>query len=248
MLKGAIVLAGGGSTQPQTIREFIRLAGGVESRILILAHTQSDICEAGEQSVALFQQHGARNVVAPESRQAETLANYIHTASGVWIPGGDQNRLMRLLGQSSAFLQAMQGVLRRGGVVGGTSAGASLMGTWMPTGERNASDAVQRGATSPARGIDLLPNSIVDQHFIRRNRWARLLCAVLEHPDCVGIGLDEGAWAVVQANELRVYQGQVVVLRAATAPREKAQLMGCRDLRMSLLLEGDTLLLGERGG
>jgi cyanophycinase len=248
MLKGAIVLAGGGSTQPQTIREFIRLAGGVESRILILAHTQSDICEAGEQSVALFQQHGARNVVAPESRQAETLANYIHTASGVWIPGGDQNRLTRLLVHSSAFRQAMQGVLRRGGVVGGTSAGASLMGTWMPTGERNASDAVRRGATSLARGIDLLPNSIVDQHFIRRNRWARLLCAVLEHPDCVGIGLDEGAWAVVQANELRVYQGQVVVLRAATAPREKGRLMGCRDLRMSLLLEGDTFLLGAVRG
>jgi cyanophycinase len=246
--QGTVLLAGGGATLPETVRAFIRFAGGLDARIVILAHTQSDIREAGERSVSFFEQQGARNVVAPDSVQEETLASYIHTASGVWIPGGDQNRLMRLLVHSSAFRQAMQGVLRRGGVVGGTSAGASLMGTWMPTGERNASDAVRRGATSLARGIDLLPNSIVDQHFIRRNRWARLLCAVLEHPDCVGIGLDEGAWAVVQANELRVYQGQVVVLRAATAPREKGRLMGCRDLRMSLLLEGDTLLLGERRG
>jgi len=220
----------------------------VDARIVILAHTQSDLHEAGEQSVALFEQHGARNVVAPDSMQAETLASHLHEASGVWIPGGDQNRLMRLLGHSSAFRQAIQGVLRRGGVVGGTSAGASLMGRWMPTGERNAREAVRRGAVSLGRGLDLLPNTIVDQHFIRRNRWARLLCAVLEHPDCVGIGLDEGAWAVVQANQLRVYRGQVVVLRAVTTPRETGRLMGCRDLRMSLLLEGDTLLLGERRG
>jgi hypothetical protein len=68
---------------------------------------------------------------------------------------------------------------------------------------------------------------------------------VLEHPECVGIGLDEGAWAVAQANQLRVYKRQVVVLRAVTTPREKGQLMGCRDLRMSLLLEGDTSLAGR---
>jgi cyanophycinase len=220
----------------------------LDARILILAHTQSDIREAGERSVSFFEQQGARNVVAPNSVQEETLASHLHEASGVWIPGGDQNRLIRLLGHSSAFLQAMQEVLQRGGVVGGTSAGASLMGTWMPTGERNASDAVQRGAVSLASGLNLLPNTIVDQHFIRRNRWARLLCAVLEHPACTGIGLDEGAWAVVQANRLRVHRGQVVIVRAVTAPRERDKQLGCRDLRMSLLLEGDTLLLGERRG
>ena len=246
--QGIVLLAGGGATLPETVRAFIRFAGGLDARIVILAHTQSDIREAGERSVSLFEQQGARNVIAPDSMQAETLASHLHEASGVWIPGGDQNRFIRLLGHSSAFRQAIQGVLRRGGVVGGTSAGASLMGRWMPTGERNADGTVQRGAFSLAAGLNLLPNTIVDQHFIRRNRWARLLCAVLEHPDCVGIGLDEGAWAVVQANQLRVYKGQVVVLRAATAPREKERLMGCRDLRMSLLLEGDTLLLSERRG
>ena len=136
--QGTVLLAGGGATLPETVRAFIRFAGGLDARIVILAHTQSDIREAGERSVSFFEQQGARNVVAPDSVQEETLASYIHTASGVWIPGGDQNRLMRLLVHSSAFRQAMQGVLRRGGVVGGTSAGASLMGTWMPTGERNA--------------------------------------------------------------------------------------------------------------
>jgi len=160
--QGTVLLAGGGATLPETVRAFIRFAGGLDARIGILAHTQSDIREAGERSASCFEQRGAPNVLATDSMQIETLVRHIHEASGVWIPGGDQNRWMRLLGRSSAFRQAMQGVLRRGGAVGGTSAGASLMGRWMPTGELNADGTVQRGAFSLAAGLNLLPNTIVD--------------------------------------------------------------------------------------
>ncbi len=100
-------------------------------------------------------------------------------------------------------------VLERGGVVGGTSAGAAIMSRMMI---RYGSPKAVVGA-----GFNLLARAVVDQHFIRRHRQERLLGVLAEHPELVGLGIDEGAALVVQGDHLRVIgESQVIICKTAS--------------------------------
>ena len=147
---------------------------------------------------------------------------------------------MERLGSSAALLEAIRGVVARGGVVGGTSAGASLMGARMPTGDHAPDGDLKVGASPTAPAIGVLPNAIVDQHFLKRQRLPRLLCALLEHPHLVGIGVDEEAWAIVQKGKLTAYRAQVVIVRVRQKPRQYERMLGSRDIRLHILLPNET--------
>jgi cyanophycinase len=127
----------------------------------------------------------------------------------------------------------------RGGVVGGTSAGASLMGARMPTGDHAPDGDLKVGASPTAPAISALPNALVDQHFLKRQRLPRLLCALLEHPSLVGIGVDEDAWALAQKGKLTAYRAQVVVARVRQKPRQHERMLGSRDIQLQILLPND---------
>jgi cyanophycinase len=239
MKRGVVILVGGGETPPEVPQTILRLSGGADARVVILAHTQQEVGRGAERSAAFFREQGAQNVAAPDTLQPDALAALLHEAQAVWIPGGDQNRFMARLGSSPLFLNALRAVLTRGGVVGGTSAGASLMGEKMPTGNQSAEGELRIGAVELAPALNLLPSTLVDQHFLKRGRLPRLICAVLENPHLIGIGIDENAWAIVQGNTLRVQQGQVVMLRARAKPHRHESLLGTRHLEMQILLPGD---------
>ena len=103
-------------------------------------------------------------------------------------------------------------MLARGGVVGGTSAGAAIQSKVMIAG----------GQTEPrmATGLDLLPGAIIDQHFLARKRHDRLVAAVTKHPECVGFGIDEGTALVVRGRRLEVLgNSTVTVILAASNGR-----------------------------
>ena len=239
-MKGAVILAGGGSTPPEVPQTMLRLAGGANARIVILAHTQADVARGGQRTVAFFTENGAQNVVAPDTLDAGELVALVQSARGVCIPGGDQNRFMERLGSATALLEAIRGVVARGGVVGGTSAGASLIGARMPTGDHAPDGDLKVGASPTAPAIGVLPNAIVDQHFLKRQRLPRLLCALLEHPSLVGIGVDEEAWALVQKGKLTAYRAQVVIARVRQKPCRHERMLGSRDIRLHILLPNET--------
>jgi cyanophycinase len=104
--------------------------------------------------------------------------------------------------------QMIHGVLQRGGVVGGISAGAAVMSTVM----------IRQGETHPevGRGFGLLPGTVIDQHFLARHRQERLLGALAAHPGLVGLGIDEGAAVVVRGCRLSVV-GQSDVVACITS-------------------------------
>jgi cyanophycinase len=239
-MRGAVILVGGGGTPPEVPQTMLRLAGGASARIVVLAHTQADVIRGARRSAEFFAANGAQDVVAPDTLDAGELIALVQSARGVWIPGGDQNRFMERLGGSAALLEAIRGVLARGGVVGGTSAGASLMGTRMPTGDHAPEGDLKVGASPTAPAIGALPNAIVDQHFLKRQRLPRLLCALLEHPSLIGIGVDEEAWALVQKGKLTAYRAQVVVARVHQKPRQHERMLGSRDIRLQILLPNET--------
>ena len=112
------------------------------------------------------------------------------------MPGGYQGRLADLYGGTRVEF-ALRQVLERGGVVGGTSAGAAVLSRLMIL--QGSSNELSLG-----RGFGLLEQAVVDQHFSQRDRHARLLRVLDEHPGLVGLGIDEDTALVVQANHLRV--------------------------------------------
>ncbi|GIV08500.1 MAG: hypothetical protein KatS3mg019_0591 [Fimbriimonadales bacterium] len=242
-MKGAIILAGGGDTPDEIPQTILRMAGGVNARVVILAHTQSDVARGARRSAEFFAANGAQNVAAPDTNNPDELAALLREVRAVWIPGGDQNRFMERLGGSEAFLKAIREVAARGGVVGGTSAGASLMGARMPTGDHSPDGALRTDASPLAPALALLPNAIVDQHFLKRQRLPRLLCAVLENPTLIGVGVDEDAWAMVQGKRLTVHRAQVLVIRARAKTQQRDGMLGNREVRIQLLLPNEQVEL-----
>jgi len=117
----------------------------------------------------------------------------------VWIAGGDQSRFMALYGGTGVQRELVR-LYQRGGVIGGTSAGASVASRLMVAGE------------GEGEGLGLLDGVIVDQHFDTRRRLLRLLNALKNHPEQLGLGLDEGTGVVIQAGTLTVAGERTVSL------------------------------------
>jgi cyanophycinase len=135
-----------------------------------------------------------------EQAMSDSVARLLDDVTGVWFTGGDQARLTPIL-LGSAALRAMQAVRQRGGVIGGTSAGAAIMSDSMITGNQYRAGAdtvgyyddefpmIGRRVIEIVPGLGFLHGAIVDQHFIRRERHNRLLSVVLERPTLVGVGI-----------------------------------------------------------
>lgn len=170
----------------------------------------------------------------------------------IYITGGDQNRFMDIVAGSPVY-EAIHQAYQRGATVAGTSAGAAVMSRKMITGNEKRHPeytgnfrTIEAGNIEIGEGLGLLEAAIVDQHFIYRMRMNRLIAAVLEHPEAVGIGIDESTALVVEGGRFAKVAGsyQVIALRnpKGIASRQDS-LLGGRGLELSVLLPGDTLLL-----
>jgi cyanophycinase len=244
IVKGKLLVIGGGGTTPPMVARMIELAGGPAARILILPQA-SELPDRGSGSVELWNEAGATNVVLLDPLTESDGEREIHDAALIWFPGGDQNRLMAAL-ESARLVDDIQRRYRQGGVIAGTSAGAAVMSPKMITGEAKL-ERVVAGGTLLVPGLGLWHDVIVDQHFVRRQRWARLVSAVIDHPELVGVGIDERTAVEVVPGSWRVWgEGTGVVIDARRAERSSGAedgLLGARGIRMSLLRDGDIFAL-----
>lgn len=201
-----VILHGGGTTAAETTKRLIALAGGPDAKMIVLAHTGEDVAGKGKRSADWLRDNGAKNVLAPVSARDALAA--LDDAAGVWIPGGDQNVLLTTFAGTD-----LAGRLRGKRVVGGTSAGAALMGSLMPTGK---GDAVQmrKGSVEAKPALGALVNTLVDTHFFVRQRTQRLLNLIYFQPvGFTGIGVDENAWCELSEGKLFVRSGQVLLMK-----------------------------------
>ena len=132
-------------------------------------------------------------------------------AAGIFFSGGDQLRITSQIGDTGIEAK-VRALFRRGGLVAGTSAGASVMSETMLV--RGTSRETHRiGDLSMAPGLGLISNVIVDQHFAERGRFGRLIGAVAHNPRMLGMGIDENTAAVVEGKQLRVMgEGAVYIV------------------------------------
>jgi cyanophycinase len=212
---GKLVICGGGVLPIQLRNRFIELAGGSQARVVVIT-TASVFADTDKMEAKLGfwreQELASLTILHTRSRRTADDATFVaplRTATGVWFVGGNQNWLTETYLGTLAE-QEIRGVLARSGVVGGTSAGAAIMSPVMIRRDR---PEVQTGP-----GFGFLPGTVVDQHFLKRNRQSRLLKVLDSYPDLVGLGIDEGTGVVVDGNRLSVVgESQVVVCSSATS-------------------------------
>jgi cyanophycinase len=210
---GHLIIAGGGPLPPEVAGRALILAGGKGAHVLIIPQA-SGRPNAGALSLAMWQKAGARQVSILDLKDRDAALSAVKGADLIWMPGGNQARLMRAL-QERGLADAIRERFRHGATVGGTSAGAAVMSQIMLMGIRPVGGVA---AAVEVSGLGLWPDVIVDQHYLRRHRYPRLLNAVLHHPDKPGIGIDESTAVVVQGRRFEVIgTSRVMVLDARHA-------------------------------
>lgn len=197
---GTLILIGGGGMPTGIVERFIRLAGGKDSRIIVLPTAVPDPIRKPYRIDETFRKAGAGKVTVLPGRTLEKVesAEYLAAlkeATGLWFGGGRQWRFVdAYLGTKAHPL--MHDLLRRGGVVMGSSAGASIQAEYLARG--NPLGNLDVMASGYERGLDFLPGTAVDQHFSQRNRFADLKALTQAYPRLLGIGIDESTALVVR--------------------------------------------------
>jgi len=245
--KGHLVLIGGGRRTPAVMGRFLALAGGKGARIAVLPMASRRYRQAGESYRKEFQELGAAFVkvlIAKDRKATEDpdLAGSLMACTGLFIGGGDQRRLAELF-VGTGFGRAVRAFHRRGGVVGGTSAGAAVMSRVMITGEGDWTRP-RLGGVATREGLGLVQGAVIDQHFYARKRFNRLLALCLEKK-LPGVGIDEATALWVKGSGEAQVLGEGVVLvidpRKAVLPekRKKGDPLQARDVRLHVLRRGE---------
>ena len=178
--------------------------------------------------------------------------DYIENCTGVFFTGGDQLRLCGLLADTPLMERIRQRAQLGEISLAGTSAGAAVMGHHMIAGG-SSGESPNRALVDMTMGLGLIPEVIVDQHFHNRNRMARLLSAISQHPERLGIGIDEDTCALFEKDGLiRVIgRGSVTFVDAEQMSYTNQAQVGAEaplsihNLRLHILSHGDTYHLYE---
>lgn len=185
-----------------------------------------------------------------EAHLAEHAA-LVDTASGIFFSGGDQARLVDML-RGTPFAAALGALHRRGGLIAGTSAGASAQGEQMLV-AGSGEETHRIGDIEMAPGLGLIDKVIIDQHFAERGRIGRLLGAVAACPDFLGIGIDEDSALRIESGvATAIGSGGVTIVDAARASRSNAQdaargtVLSLHGVTLHALGAGDRFDLGAR--
>jgi cyanophycinase len=205
---GSLVLCGGGRPYNDDVLDaFWQLAGGEKARIVVVptAHPDMDSPAKVAGRIGLvsapWTKRGAasvtvRHTLSPDEANSQEFAAPLTEATGVWLGGGDQSRLLAAY-RDTLFHREMLALLKRGGVIGGSSAGTAVQSEVTIVGQRDQQTLVERG-------FNFLPGAVVDQHFIARSRQARLERVVRQHRSLVGMGVDEYTALIIHGNEFSV--------------------------------------------
>ena len=217
--RGTVIVVGGGAIGPDIWARFIAAAGGPDALII-------DVPTAGGDSVyppdwrglGSLRRAGARNLVVLHTKDrrmadSDSFAKLLSRAGGVWFEGGRQWHLVDSYAGTRTEL-GFHAVLARGGVVGGSSAGASILSSYLLRGARSGNNIIM--APGYEKGFGFLRQTAIDQHVVARERLRDLADSLLpKHPELLAISEDEGtAWVVrgdtaeiVGRNKAFVYNG-----------------------------------------
>lgn len=221
---GALVVVGGGSL-PAAVRErFIELAGGHNARFVVIpsaADRQSAASSIEWLEASGVQQIEVLHATTPQEADTARHLELLGRADAVWFGGGRQWRLVDGF-EGTRALEALHGVLKRGGVIGGSSAGATIQGEYLVRG--NPLGNTEMIAEGYERGFAFWPGTAIDQHFSQRGRQPDMELLKRAYPQLWGIGVDESTAVVVRRSELEVLgEHEVFIYPPPSDSSEEAQ-------------------------
>lgn len=230
--KGTLVIVGGGNLTGSGINEkFIQLAGGPEKNFVIVPTAGGNrnaqgqlVTYAEEQVIAPWVKLGLKHVRMlhthdPKVADTEEFAKILRTADAVWFNGGRQWNIVDSYANTLTYRE-FHNVLERGGVIGGSSAGATIQGEYLVRGDTSGPNVMMTAEPNHQEAFKFLRKVAIDQHINTRNRWDDLVPVIQKYPKFLGIGLSEataiivtgdrfevmGAWKVAVHDNTRLYQ------------------------------------------
>jgi cyanophycinase len=255
--KGPLIIIGGGEDkegQRVILREVARhLNGGKLVLATVASHQPEGYFEAYQKA---FADLGIEDLVELYvNDRAETLdpekLRLLDGAAGVFFSGGDQLRISSQIGDTP-IEQRVREIHERGGLIAGTSAGASMMSETMLV-KGTSGESYKIGDLNMAPGLGLVRDVIIDQHFAERGRFGRLFGAVAHNPRELGIGIDEDTAIVLQDSRFEVIgNGCVYIVDGAgvtysnIAEARPERSLSMYDVRLHVLSSGDTFDLAKR--
>jgi cyanophycinase len=237
------------------LTKFVELAGGDKARVVVIP-TASTEPSTGKRYEPVFRKLGVADVRlldVPDRDYAngEEALKALEAATGIFISGGDQTRLVECLG-GTRLAEHIRERYDDGVVVAGTSAGASILASHMIEGGGNA-DTPRKGLVHMIAGFNLAPDLIIDQHFSERGRIGRLLTLFASSPGLVALGIDENTAAVIdRENVMEVFgANSVVVVDGRNVwsnyfDVEEGEVLTITGSSLHVLRAGDRFDLGSR--
>lgn len=194
--RGYLLIIGGAEDKTEG-SVILRHAAGMlqEGDLLMILTTATEKPEeVGQNYLSAFRKLGVKNVqtldiATRDAANDDAIAEKIARARCVFMTGGDQLRITSILGGTRAGA-ALKSLYNAGGIIMGTSAGASVMSSTMIV-NGNDNEPAKKCTLKMAPGLGLISGVIIDQHFDQRGRFGRLLCGVAENPETIGVGIDE---------------------------------------------------------
>jgi cyanophycinase len=267
-VKGYAVIIGGAlkADNDEVWSRMVELSGGKGARWVVFGTASETPDRAGRRASELLEKRGAvaeSMPVAPQLKWVDLdravrdpqLLELVRNANGVFFTGGAQERIVDTFkpgGHNTPMLNVIWDVYRRGGVVAGTSAGAAIMSTVM---FRDALSVinVMKGQLREGKEVDhglgfVGPNLFVDQHFLKRGRFGRMIPLMLAKGYKLGLGIEENSAAIVQGDQVEVIGGKGALLIDLNDVKIDSNIgaLNLTGARLTYLDRGDHFDLGLR--
>ena len=214
--KGSLVIVGGGGTDGTGIVEkFIELAGGPEAKLIVVPTAGGNRGDDGsirqykeEERIASWVRRGLKNVKMlhthdPKVADTPEFVKDLREANAVWFDGGRQWNIVDSYANTLAYKEFHK-VLDRGGVIGGSSAGATIQGEYLVRGDTSGPNVMMTAEPNHQEAFKFLRKVAIDQHINARNRWDDLIPVIQKYPKMLGIGLSEGTAIIVKGDTFEV--------------------------------------------
>ena len=250
--KGKLFIIGGGARPDFLVDRMIKEAG------LKSGETVAIFPHASEEQDSSFyyakQQFEKRNLKAldcafkKDEKLSPSKLDSLKTAKLIYIGGGDQVRFMEIINSNPEVKNLLKSAYQNGKMIAGTSAGAAVMSEVMITGNQlkykdyeNTFDNIEIKNVETKQGLGFIKTAVIDQHFVVRSRYNRLLSFIIENPTYKGIGIDEGTAILVKNGSAEVVgRAQVIVFKN---PKQSKKLngdkLGAKGITLDIYLNGE---------
>jgi cyanophycinase len=251
---GKLFVMGGGSQSRELVARMLQESGVDRTGYVLLlpqlsgnpdtgaCYLAGQLADLGVDSVFTLDWENIR--LRPDSS-----ARLVRDAGMIYIPGGDQDRYMRLL-EGTPLKESLRQAYISGATIAGSGAGAAIMSNRMISGKEKKypgipgpSRTIEANNIEIKEGLGIIEGIIIDQHLVRRHRINRLISVSLENPDCICVGIDESTALFIDSGVAEVIgESQVIVLKHIRAETSVVNgQLGGKNLDLSIYLPGDTL-------